>query len=49
VRGDARAPLLVDVDATVVTAHSEKEGAARRSNAGSAIIRPQIVFCGFGV
>ena len=31
---DATSPLIIDLDATLVTSHSEKEQAARHSNAG---------------
>jgi hypothetical protein len=34
----AAAPLVIDVDATLVTAHSDKESAARRSNAATGFI-----------
>jgi len=35
----AAAPLTVDVDATLITAHSDKEGAAPTFKRGSVIIR----------
>lgn len=38
-RIDAEHPLTIDLDATLVTAHSDKEHAHRRSNTASASIR----------
>ena len=37
--GSTPTPLIIDIDATLVTAHSEKERRRRRSNAGSGSTR----------